>query len=190
MPRFGVPHGHIATYGRGFKRSATAGRRPIASPVVAGTDKRRRSRDADASEFCQSHAQESPSNAPLERREAERRQAHPTGARMVADKAALSRNSSALCGARPSRSFLPRKRSRIKEGARSPLGAPPRWLGLRPRFLELPSANGRTLPGASAASTSQTGRTRRTGRCPSRPQRGPRILPARTAPAPSIGRHR
>jgi hypothetical protein len=27
-----------------------------------------------------------------------------------------------------------------------------------PRFLELPGANGRTLPGASAASTSQAGR--------------------------------
>jgi hypothetical protein len=40
---------------------------------------------------------------------------------------------------------------------------------LRPRFLEPPDANGRTLSGTSAASTSQSG-TRRTGRCPSRPQ--------------------
>ena len=47
---------------------------------------------------------------------------------------------------------------------RSPLGAPPRHspsfdprLNSGPRFLELPGANGRTLPGASAASTSRTG---------------------------------
>jgi hypothetical protein len=40
---------------------------------------------------------------------------------------------------------------------------------LRPRFLEPPDANGRTLSGTSAASTSQSG-TRRTGRCPSRPR--------------------
>jgi hypothetical protein len=40
---------------------------------------------------------------------------------------------------------------------------------LRPRFLESPDANGRTLSGTSAASTSQSG-TRRTGRCPSRPR--------------------
>jgi hypothetical protein len=31
------------------------------------------------------------------------------------------------------------------------------WLSSGPRFLELPGANGRTLPGASAASTSRTG---------------------------------
>jgi hypothetical protein len=40
---------------------------------------------------------------------------------------------------------------------------------LRPRFLEPPDANGRTLSGTSAASTSQSD-TRRTGRCPSRPR--------------------
>jgi hypothetical protein len=40
---------------------------------------------------------------------------------------------------------------------------------LRPRFLESPDANGRTLSGTSAASTSQSD-TRRTGRCPSRPR--------------------
>ena len=33
------------------------------------------------------------------------------------------------------------------------------WLSFGPRFLELPGANGRTLPGASAASTSRTGRS-------------------------------
>jgi hypothetical protein len=42
-------------------------------------------------------------------------------------------------------------------------------LGLRPRFLEPPDANGRTLSGTSAASTSRSG-TCRTGRCPSRPR--------------------
>ena len=40
---------------------------------------------------------------------------------------------------------------------------------LRPRFLEPPDANGRTLSGTSAASTSRSD-TRRTGLCPSRPQ--------------------
>ena len=40
---------------------------------------------------------------------------------------------------------------------------------LRPRFLEPPDANGRTLSGTSAASTSQSD-TCRTGRCPSRPR--------------------
>jgi hypothetical protein len=40
---------------------------------------------------------------------------------------------------------------------------------LRPRFLESPDANGRTLSGTSAASTSRSD-TRRTGRCPSRPR--------------------
>src|ERR1700730_1030899 len=40
---------------------------------------------------------------------------------------------------------------------------------LRPRFLEPPDANGRTLSGTSAASTSRSD-TRRTGRCPSRPR--------------------
>ena len=50
---------------------------------------------------------------------------------------------------------------------RSPFGAPPRSCAGNPtrpgpRFLESPDANGRTLSGASAASTSQSG-TRRTG---------------------------
>jgi hypothetical protein len=63
----------------------------------------------------------------------------------------------------------------LMERARSPFGAPPRhprfWprLGLRPRFLESPDANGRTLSGTSAASTSRSD-TRRTGRCQSRPR--------------------
>ena len=61
------------------------------------------------------------------------------------------------------------------ERARSPFGAPPRHsevfasARLRPRFLEPPDANGRTLSGTSAASTSRSD-TRRTGRCPSRPR--------------------
>ena len=63
----------------------------------------------------------------------------------------------------------------LMERARSPFGAPPRHprflasARLRPRFLEPPDANGRTLSGTSAASTSQSD-TRRTGRCPSRPR--------------------
>ncbi len=52
-----------------------------------------------------------------------------------------------------------------------------------PRFLELPGANGRTLPGASAASTSRTGRS--AGRVmPKPPGCGLAIPPAGTAPAP------
>ena len=68
-----------------------------------------------------------------------------------------------------------RGRRDLMERARSPFGAPPRHprflasARLRPRFLEPPDANGRTLSGTSAASTSQSG-TRRTGRCPSRPR--------------------
>jgi hypothetical protein len=54
---------------------------------------------------------------------------------------------------------------------------------LRPRFLEPPDANGRTLSGTSAASTSRSG-TRRTGRCPSRPRAQCIAAPTRTAPAP------
>ncbi len=68
-----------------------------------------------------------------------------------------------------------RGRLDLMERARSPFGAPPRHprllasARLRPRFLEPPDANGRTLSGTSAASTSQSD-TRRTGRCPSRPR--------------------
>src|ERR1700722_11807420 len=54
---------------------------------------------------------------------------------------------------------------------------------LRPRFLEPPDANGRTLSGTSAASTSRSD-TRRTGRCPSRPRAQCIATPTRTAPAP------
>src|SRR5208282_3306021 len=56
-------------------------------------------------------------------------------------------------------------RDRASSGTRSPLGAPPRHsprllpLGSAPgpRFLKLPGANGRTLPGVSAAISSRTG---------------------------------
>ena len=57
---------------------------------------------------------------------------------------------------------------------------------LRPRFLEPPDANGRTLSGTSAASTSRSG-TCRTGRCPSRPRAQCIATPTRTAPAPPSG---
>ena len=73
--------------------------------------------------------------------------------------------------------------------ARSPFGAPPRLLGSGPRFLELPGASGRTLPGASAASTSQS------DHAPDRPmprtaQSGITKPAVGTAPAPSVGHHR
>jgi hypothetical protein len=60
-------------------------------------------------------------------------------------------------------------------------------LNLGPRFLEPPGANGRTLPGASAASSSRTGRS--AGRAGPRGRPGTdRILPpAGTALAPLSG---
>ena len=60
-------------------------------------------------------------------------------------------------------------RSRASFRPRSPCGAPPRrrrgypQLSFGPRFLESPGANGRTLPGASAASSSRTGTCRTSG---------------------------
>ncbi len=104
----------------------------------ADADERNHSRGADAPELCNHQARKRlPESAPRQKREAERRKAHPTMAVSMRDTAA--------------RSF----------GARSPSGAPPRHLQRRiaslrsgPRFLELPGTNGRTLPGASAASTS------------------------------------
>ena len=71
--------------------------------------------------------------------------------------------------------FFPAKRG-IKTAAPSPFGAPPRScaegltlrLGSGPRFLESPDPNGRTLSGASAASTWQSGHAP-DGRCPKPP---------------------
>jgi hypothetical protein len=56
-----------------------------------------------------------------------------------------------------------------------------------PRFLELPGANGRTLPGASAASTSRAGHS--AGRYDARNRPGAECVvpPAGTAPAPPSG---
>ena len=78
-------------------------------------------------------------------------------------------------------------------GGRSPSGAPPRHLPRRiaslssgPRFLELPGANGRTLPGASAASTSQTGPSAGRDDARNRPGTACVAPPAGTAPAPPI----
>ena len=75
-------------------------------------------------------------------------------------------------------------RLRAYKGARSPLGAPPRCLGLGPRFLESPDANGRTLSGTSAASTWQSDHAP-DGRCPKPPGTGLQAPPAGTALAPS-----
>ena len=55
------------------------------------------------------------------------------------------------------------------------------WLSFGPRFLELPGANGRTLPGASAASTSRTGHSAGRDDARSRPSAGLRAPPAGTA---------
>jgi hypothetical protein len=96
------------------------------------------------------------------------------------------------CGARPF-SFPPYGRTEVAGtswSGRARLSAPHRGIRgfetsarLRPRFLEPPDANGRTLSGTSAASTSRSG-TRRTGRCPSRPRAQCIATPTRTAPAP------
>jgi len=117
------------------------------SPAIAGADKRQRSRDAFASEFCRTQAIP---NSSLERREAGRRQAHHRVPHLSVWRAPLF-------------SALSRLRGRAGRGARSPFGAPPRFprhdsrLGSSQRFLEPPDANGRTLSGTSAASTSRSG---------------------------------
>jgi hypothetical protein len=56
-----------------------------------------------------------------------------------------------------------------------------------PRFLEPPGANGRTLPGASAASSSQTGHSAGRAGPRSRPGAECVVPPAGTAPAPQSG---
>ncbi len=61
------------------------------------------------------------------------------------------------------------------------------WLSFGPRFLELPGANGRTLPGASAASTSRTGHSAGRDDARSRPGAGLRAPPAGTAPRSASG---
>jgi hypothetical protein len=56
-----------------------------------------------------------------------------------------------------------------------------------PRFLELPGPNGRTLPGASAASTSRAGHSAGRYDARSRPGAECVVPPAGTAPAPPCG---
>jgi hypothetical protein len=56
-----------------------------------------------------------------------------------------------------------------------------------PRFLELPGTNGRTLPGASAASTSRAGHSAGRYDARSRPGAECVVPPAGTAPAPPCG---
>ena len=63
------------------------------------------------------------------------------------------------------------------------------WLNPGPRFLELPGANGRTLPGASAASTSQTGRSAGRYDARSRPGAGLRDRARGPHSLPQIGSH-
>src|SRR5580658_609350 len=119
-------------------------------------------------------------NSSLKRREAERREAH----HRAASKSDAARVLSPFLLAEE-----PRPRGPHGAGAlafRRPTAASEAFSAsarLRPRFLEPPDANGRTLSGTSAASTSQSG-TRRTGRCPSRPRAQCIATPTRTAPAP------
>ena len=122
------------------------------------------------------------------RREAERREAHPPG------------RIEKRCGARPFSCLptagRPRPRTSLSLGPhgagalafRRPTAASEVLASarLRPRFLEPPDANGRTLSGTSAASTSRSD-TCRTGRCPSRPRAQCIATPTKTAPAPPQG---
>ena len=136
------------------------------SPARGEVNKQIRSRDALSHP---SHAQATLKKATRKkssspkRREAERRQTHPTGDRIAADKFTQSAQT-VRHAARALFSFLPRLWGRIKEGgtlafrrstaafeAVTPRPDP------GPRFLEPPGANGRTLPGTSAASTSRSG---------------------------------
>src|ERR1700731_2015580 len=120
------------------------------------------------------------------RREAERREAHLPEPHRQAMRRAPSLPSS-HCGRTEAQDLL--WTSKNGAGAlafRRPTAASEVfWASarLRPRFLEPPDANGRTLSGTSAASTSQSD-TRRTGRCPSRPRAQCIATPTRTAPAP------
>jgi hypothetical protein len=107
-----------------------------------------------------------PRNSSLKTREAERREAH----HRAASKSDAARVLSPFLLAEE-----PRPRGPHGAGAlafRRPTAASEVFQAsarLRPRFLESPDANGRTLSGTSAASTSRSD-TRRTGRCPSRPR--------------------
>jgi hypothetical protein len=88
---------------------------------------------------------------------------------------------SVLCGARPraERSALAFRRS---TAALAKAVTP--QLSSGPRFLESPSANGRTLPGASAASSSRTGHSAGRAGPRSRPGAECVVPPAGTALAP------
>jgi hypothetical protein len=107
------------------------------------------------------------------RREAERREAHQPEPHRQAMRRAPSLLSS-HCGRTEAQDFIEPWTSKNGAGAlafRRPTAASEVLASarLRPRFLESPDANGRTLSGTSAASTSQSD-TCRTGRCPSRPR--------------------
>ena len=165
-------------------RSMRVPRSPMDRRVKPGDDECFCSRDALRTRVFASRQQKPPLKE--NRREAERREAHPPGSRIEK-----------RCGARPvsrpphcgENSRPPGPHGAGALAFRRPTAASevftPR-LGLRPRFLEPPDANGRTLSGTSAASTSRSG-TRRTGRCPSRPRAQCMAAPTRTAPAPPQG---
>ena len=142
-----------------------------------------------ASELC--HAKKSQAKkrrqkiSSLKRREAERREAH----HRAASQSDAARTLSPVLPLREDRG---RAGPQKMERARSPFGAPPRhprfWASarLRPRFLEPPDANGRTLSRTSAASTSQSARAERDDAQAARERSiGPRST--RTAPAPPSG---
>jgi hypothetical protein len=127
-----------------------------------------------------------------QRREAERRQAHPS---MSAPHIrALPREHASGAEARHTLGCCHLKVVR----ARSPLGAPRRYLPRKsmPR-LSLGRASRETrCEGVTFAEIRAYSDAPRApvivpaGRCPSRPGAGLRIPPAGTAPAPSVGRHR
>jgi hypothetical protein len=129
-----------------------------------------RSRDALASELCQSHERFASTKT--------KGGGAPEGA--MSWSRTVRRRGSALCASalacrRPTAALAKAVTPRLNPG---------------PRFLELPGANGRTLPGASAASTSQAGRSAGRVDARSRPGAKLRASPAGTALAPSVGCHR
>ncbi len=142
--------------------------RVVPLPRFAGADESSRSRDAVAPELCDATKKNPPRNGEG-RRSAGRR--NPTMA------------ASARCGCALCVSALASRRSTAALAKAVTLRLNP-----GPRFLELPGANERTLPGASAASTSQTGPSAGRFDARSRPGAKLRASPAGTARAPSQDR--
>ena len=115
------------------------------------------------------------------KREAERRKAQSNHGRAISG----ARQRATQTSVRSLRTHLLAGRARLPALHRGT--SPIARLISGPRFLELPGANGRTLPGASAASTSRTGHSAGRDDARSRPRAECVVPPAGTAPAPPSG---